>query len=321
MAEARRYRAAVIVPTYNDGPRLLRTLSSLNAQTIRSELQIVVSRDGGEVLPEEVGELADLAVEGENAGPATARNRGWRASDATHILFTDSDCLPEPDWAEKLVTTLEAGYDGAKGVYSSGGENLIQRLAQVEFEERYKLLKQHENIDLVDTYSAGFTRHAMEAVDGFDESFPFPDHEDMDLSYKMQEKGFKFAFVPEARVLHSHRATWKAYFRMKVSRGRWRIRVVRRFLSKAVKDSYTPSALKLQMIWIVLLPVFALASAVTSTVTAVALWAIAFLLSTVFLAKVAWEKDPAILPWIPVFVFWRALALSIGSVNGLLRRD
>ena len=39
-------------------------------------------------------------------GPAAARNRGWRQSDAEWVAFLDDDVLPAPDWAERLQADL-----------------------------------------------------------------------------------------------------------------------------------------------------------------------------------------------------------------------
>ncbi|MCK4671923.1 MAG: glycosyltransferase family 2 protein, partial [Candidatus Aegiribacteria sp.] len=149
-------RASVIIPSYNDSDRLNGCLEALDCQTVRSSLEIIVSLDGGNPLPPQVLEKADLIVSRPHSGPASARNRGWRASSGEYILFTDSDCIPETDWAEKLLSVLTEGADAVKGAYSSGGSLIIQRLAQIEFEERYKLLSKHGDTDLVDTYSAAF---------------------------------------------------------------------------------------------------------------------------------------------------------------------
>ena len=99
-----------------------------------------------------------------------------------------------------MVKVLNSGADAVKGVYSEGGAGIIQRLAQIEFDERYKLLSKLEIIDIIDTYSAGYIRTVLERMGGFDESFPFPDHEDIDLSYRMAGEGYQLRFAPLAKV-------------------------------------------------------------------------------------------------------------------------
>jgi GT2 family glycosyltransferase len=286
--------ASVVVPVHRIIPRLRGCLEALRAQSERPE--IVLSLDGPVDLAPELAALADLVVEGPRTGPAGARNRGWKAASGKLILFTDSDCVPEPGWASALIAGLEEGADGCKGVYSRGGVRLIQRLAQVEFEQRYEMLSRKETIDLVDTYSAGFRRSALERVGGFDESFPAPDSEDVDLSWRLCAAGFHLAFVPGARVEHEHRPTWRAYFQLKLSRGRWRM--------------------KLQMLLAGLLLPAAAASALIPAAAPV--WLGAFLLACIPLAKVALRVDPVVAHAIPAFCLVRGTALLAGTARGLL---
>lgn len=306
---------SVIVASYNDTEDLEKCLEALNGQTARDTLEIVVSLDGGDHLPEKVAARADRVVEGRHSGPAGARNRGWRASTGDPVLFTDSDCIPYPDWVERMVMALNSGSDAVKGVYSEGGTRIIQRLAQIEFDERYKLLSKHETIDIVDTYSAGYRRSVLESTGGFDESFPFPDHEDIDLSCRMAGEGYLLRFAPEAKVSHRHRETWRAYFRMKFSRGRWRMKIVRRYPRKAGTDTYTPLCMKLQ---IILCPLLAPALLLLfADPLPLALWAGLFILSTVPLVLTAFRRDRSLVLLVPIFAFWRGCALFSGLCRGI----
>ncbi|MCD4848315.1 MAG: glycosyltransferase [Candidatus Aegiribacteria sp.] len=309
-------RASVIIPSYNDSDQLVRCLDALDCQTVRNSLEIIVSLDGGNPLPPRIQEKADMIVEGSHSGPASARNRGWRASSGEYILFTDSDCEPEKDWAERLLSVLKAGADAVKGAYSSGGSIIIQRLAQIEFEERYQLLIKHGDTDLVDTYSAGFKREALERAAGFDESFPMPDHEDVDLSYRMKAMGMNLMFEPDALVAHTHRESWGEYFRMKVSRGRWRMKVLRKFPDKAGGGSYTPFALKLQIIMCMLLPLIFVLS-ITGYPSFAGMWAGCIIISSIPLMLIAAGNEPFLIPILPLFVVWRGCALFSGILLGI----
>jgi len=310
---------SVVVPAYNDPENLDKCLEALSRQTLRNELEIVVSLDGGDNLPSEVAERADRVLKGEHSGPAGARNRGWRASTGEFVLFTDSDCVPYPDWAEQMVLVLGGGADAVKGVYTEGGSRTIQRLAQIEFDERYKLLQKHEIIDIIDTYSAGYRRSVLESTGGFDESFPFPDHEDIDLSCRMTGEGYVLRFAPLAKVSHRHRETWGKYFRMKFSRGRWRMKVVKRYPRRAGTDTYTPKCMKLQIILCPLLvPVLLLLSV---GILPLALWGGLLILSTIPLTLTAFRSDPPLVPLVPIFAFWRGSALFSGLLRGIFASE
>ena len=309
----------MVVPVFQDFENLEKCLKALNEQTGRHSLQLVVSLDGEHSLPRSLAETADLVVKGPRAGPAAARNRGWRASAGSYVLFTDSDCVPHRDWAEEMTGALESGADSVKGVYSHGGDRMIQRLAQIEFLERYRLLSKAEKIDMIDTYSAGYRREVLESTGGFDESFPFPDHEDVDLSYRMAKAGFRLRFAPSAKVRHSHRDTWSGYFRMKMSRGRWRVTVLRRFPNMIGGGSYTPVSLKAQILLCALLPA-ALALLPFQPLVPAA-WAAAFLLTALPLVLIALRTDPAAAIPVPLFCLFRGCALTAGLIRGLLKKE
>src|SRR5215212_6085202 len=46
-------------------------------------------------------------VRGSGAGPAAARNLGWRASGAEWIAFLDDDVVTPPGWAARLADDVD----------------------------------------------------------------------------------------------------------------------------------------------------------------------------------------------------------------------
>src|ERR671925_392869 len=54
-------------------------------------------------------------VRGAASGPAAARNRGWRLSDAEWVAFLDDDVLPPPGWARALRDDIAACGDRVAG--------------------------------------------------------------------------------------------------------------------------------------------------------------------------------------------------------------
>src|SRR5437868_5684485 len=49
--------------------------------------------------------------EGDHAGPAAARNAGWRAARGAVIAFTDDDTIPDPGWLAAAVPVFERDGD------------------------------------------------------------------------------------------------------------------------------------------------------------------------------------------------------------------
>ena len=186
----------------------------------------------------------------DNMGPAAARNRGAKAATGDLLLFTDSDCQVLPGWIDAMVQPFleNAAVSAVKGAYRTHQEDTIARFCQLEFEERYRLMERQNFIDFVDTYSAAVKRDAFWEVGGFNESFPFPNNEDVDLSYRMASHNFLMVFNPNAIVLHRHKTRLLDYMKLKFSRAYWRMIVYNRYPEKIIRDSYTPQSLKIQLV-------------------------------------------------------------------------
>jgi glycosyltransferase involved in cell wall biosynthesis len=251
--------ASVIIPAYNAQRTINYCLDALIAQTgLDFNLEILVVDDGSKdatverVQSYQQQELPNnislrLLLQEKNQGPAAARNRGANEATGEILVFTDSDCIPESDWVSQMLTPFQSEQVSAvKGAYKTKQRELVARFAQAEFESRYRLLEKTDKVDVVFTYAAAIKKTVFWEVGGFDTNFPKADNEDTDLSYKIA-KSHTIIFNPRAIVYHKHPASLKEYLLKKFSRGYWRMYVYRRFPEKAVKDSYTPQSLKLQI--------------------------------------------------------------------------
>jgi cellulose synthase/poly-beta-1,6-N-acetylglucosamine synthase-like glycosyltransferase len=256
-----------------------------------------------------------------NAGPAAARNRGALEARGTIILFTDDDCVPLPDWKKAMIEPFgDPEVVGVKGVYRTRQKSLAARFVQIEYEDRYRLMAAHDNIDFIDTYSAAFRRDRFLEMTGYDNSFPVACAEDVELSYRMSARGWKMKFAPAAVVYHTHPDSLAAYLRKKYKFAFWRVFAVRKNPGKAVKDSHTPQVMKLQLLFG---PALVLAAAfdvvVRPAVSASALVLAGFLLSTVPFALRAVAKDPIVGVLSPALLAARSCAQLFGVAAGLIR--
>jgi hypothetical protein len=88
---------SVVVAARDAGDALPRLLAALRAQTVPHELVVVDdgSRDGTAAL---------ATVRRRRSGGAyVARNDGLAVARGDRIAFTDADCVPAPDWLERLL--------------------------------------------------------------------------------------------------------------------------------------------------------------------------------------------------------------------------
>ena len=319
---------SVIVPAYQAAGSLGLCLDALNAQTVARDLYEVIVVDDGST--DGTGEIAQQAgarvITQRNAGPAAARNAGAAAGRGDLLLFTDADCAPVSGWIAALaVPFADERVAGAKGTYLTSQRALVPRFTQLEYQDRYDRMAGVESINFVDTYSAAYRRDIFLANAGFDPAFRFD--EDQEFSFRLTEKGYRLVFAPAAQVYHRHNATLAAYIRRKFLMAHWKVPVTQRHPGRAMRDSHTPQALKLQMglaaVTAVAFLITALVSLAGWRLSALAL-AVCLLAALVFglteipfLVKV-WRRDRGVtLP--AVGLLWvRAFALGAGFALGLI---
>jgi GT2 family glycosyltransferase len=315
-------RVSVIVPTFNGRKSIGQCLAALSNQDWNEEIEIIVVDDGSSDGTMEVVQSYPHAIllRQNNAGPAAARNRGALAAKGEVLVFTDDDCRPLPDFVRRIVEPLrqETGIVGAKGTYRSEQSSLIARFRQVEYEERYAIMKGYRHIDFIDTYAAAFRKDAFNSVGGFDEKMLAS--EDVDLSFRLAASGQRMIFVPDAIVYHRHCESLRHYIRLKIRAAFWRLKMTPKLPHKALKDSHTPFLMKCQ---ILVLPAL-LAAGVAAYISIPLALSIAlavfilFALSCIPFVFFAARRDPLIALVAPALLLARSLGQCVGLIEGLL---
>ncbi|MFP6582216.1 MAG: glycosyltransferase family A protein, partial [Candidatus Hydrogenedentota bacterium] len=98
---------SIIIPAYNAEATLAECLEACLAQTYSVE-EVIVIDDGSTDNTATIAREYDVTyVPQDNAGPAVARNHGARVASGDVIALTDSDCIPEPNWIEQLMSGFD----------------------------------------------------------------------------------------------------------------------------------------------------------------------------------------------------------------------
>lgn len=170
-------------------------------------LDVVVVVDGGQLDTDTLAAGLDhpvTVISTPKAGPAAARNVGWRHARSHLVAFVDDDTIVAPEWLGDIRRTFDeqadlAGLGGA--IEPLSPRNPVSRmmtdmghLNHTCSERRCRLL----------TANATYRRSALEAVGGFDERFTTAAGEDYDLSDRMWAAGLRLATTQKAVVYHHH---------------------------------------------------------------------------------------------------------------------
>ncbi len=316
-------KISVIIPAYNAQESLCKCIEALLKQSLdRQNYEIIVVNDGSIDSTETVVKNCPVKyIRQDNRGPASARNKGAKDAKGEIILFTDSDCVADENWIAEMSKPFEDdAVMGVKGAYKTEQKSVTARFAQIEFEERFEILKRVDSIDMVDTYSAGFRKDNFLKLGGFDISFPVANNEDTELSYRMSKLGLKMVFNPNAIVFHlNHPDSLIKYAKLKFWRGYWRMMVYKIYPDKMIKDTYTPQTLKLQILALFSsVIIISLMGFFHYLITLLYLSVAGFLLLTLPLTTFAIKRNIIVGILTPFFLFVRAASLVTGMLYGIL---
>lgn len=235
-------KISVVVPVFNSEGIIGRTIEALLGQSLLPREIIIVDDGSTDNTAKIVKKYPVKYLYQKNAGPAAARNNGWKHAHGDIVAFTDSDCIPDKNWLKNLVEPfkeLEVGAVG--GAYKTANpEKFLARLIGMEIEYRYTRMGKYINAH--GSYNLAVRKQVLEEVNGFCEDYPVPTAEDFDLCFKIVEKGYKIAFVKKAKVAGFHRESFKRYMKDQFRHGYYRMLLYRVHPQMMKGDSYSGAA-------------------------------------------------------------------------------
>jgi glycosyltransferase involved in cell wall biosynthesis len=165
---------SVVVPTYNDARRLRTCLQALEQQTYpRSRYEVIVVDNGSDQPVELVVAAfpqARLAFE-PRRGSYAARNRGITLARGTVIAFTDSDCIPVPEWlAQGVRALLDAP---GRGLVGGRIEQVCARPDRPTLVDRYAMLMTRRQRHHVEVDHFGETANVFTSTEVLERVGPF----------------------------------------------------------------------------------------------------------------------------------------------------
>lgn len=174
----------------------------------------------------------------EKQNVAVARNLGVKEAKGDFIAFTDGDCKVDKSWLKMLVKGF---MDASNDVACVGGPNLVfdtdPTFARVVGYAQETLMgsggsaqshryTKKQYVQSIANCNALYKKSAIEEVGYFDEYFVMG--QDGDLNHRMQKKGYRFWYVPDAKVWHHRRATLKSFAIRMFKYGAWMAELFRK---------------------------------------------------------------------------------------------
>ena len=203
-------RLSVVIPIHNGANHLPKCLEALRAST-RPPDEIVVVDDSSIDDSAAIARSWDCKLVQLNAGPhgpATARNRGVRATAGDIIVFIDCDVAVHSNVLRLMEDQFVAGENlsAVFGSYDNAPTN--RRLVS-----QYRNLLHHYVHQVSRREASSFwagcgaiRREAFEGADGFDESYRWASIEDIELGLRLRAAGHRLLLCREIQA--THRKQW-----------------------------------------------------------------------------------------------------------------
>ncbi len=156
-----------------------------------------------------------------NAAAGAARNH-W-------LLFTDADCIPEPDILDRYFAEPIDDADGAIAGEVIGDPAQQPIIARYQRDRGYLQQRRYVNAERPYAVTANLLvrASALHSVGGFLEGVLCD--EDTDFTWRLQDAGWRLGYRPEARVAHRFRESPQAFARMILSYAAGRAWLNRRY--------------------------------------------------------------------------------------------
>jgi glycosyltransferase involved in cell wall biosynthesis len=294
---------------------------------------IVVDDGSSDGSPERAAAAgARVLGSGGRRGPGAARNLGAEHARGDYLFFLDADCEVHPDTLARAAIALEND-PAPDAVFGSYDDDPVAE----GFVARFKNLTHHyvhqRSRPEAGTFWAGcgvVRRSTFLEIGGFDaELFPRPSIEDIELGYRLRERGFTVRLCREIQVKHLKRWTLAGLIRTDVlDRGvPWtRLMLARGIVEKDLNLTWRHRA-GVGLAWI-LVPALLLAPLVPRLLLAAAVAAAALILLNLDLYRfylgrggAAFALGAVPMHWLQylysgVAFVWGALAHAVARLGG-----
>ncbi|HVA39692.1 MAG TPA: glycosyltransferase [Candidatus Binataceae bacterium] len=214
-------RVSVVVAAYNAAATLGAALTSLREQNYPDYETIVVDDGSSDTTAAVAAQAGVRVVRGEHRGLGAARNSGIGAATGEIIAFLDADARADRDWLYHLAACITH-----RGAAAAGGPNFAPDPADAHAAAMAwapglprEVRAGDDRLAQLCGCNMAITRCALRAIGGFDAIFTAAG-DDVDLSWRLADRGETLAAAPGAIVIHDRRATLSTYLAQQRGYGR-----------------------------------------------------------------------------------------------------
>jgi glycosyltransferase involved in cell wall biosynthesis len=233
---------SIIIPVYNRPNEIDELLNSLIKQTF-TNFEVLIIEDGSEEKCETIVESYKSRLNinyffKPNSGQGFSRNFGFEKALGDYFVVFDSDCLIPEDYFERVEAHLNkdplaafGGPDKAHSSFTPMQKAISYSMTSPFTTGGIRGNKAHSGVFHPRSFNMGISKEVFDKTEGYKISRM---GEDIELSLRIIENGFKTGLIPEAFVYHKRRTSLKQFYNQLHFFGRARVNV-KRFYPKELK--------------------------------------------------------------------------------------
>lgn len=210
---------SIVIPVKDRADELSRCLSTLDMLEYPQEkLQVIVVDDGSsDNSPAVARESGALLVSsgGVGRGPAAARNVGAALAKGEILAFIDSDCTASSRWLNELIHAFDDPAMAAVGGQVDGmcTESAVDRyesvMSSLSIGSRERIGNSGNDTFYLPSCNLLVRRSAFMDADGFRDEMHVG--EDVDLTWRLRDKGWSISYLPAGNICHEHRSSLRSF--------------------------------------------------------------------------------------------------------------
>lgn len=219
-----------IIPVYNRPQEIEDLLKSLTLQDYKSDFDVVIVEDGSSLKADKVVKKYQKKLNikylfKENTGPGLSRNFGMQKAKGNYYIILDSDVILPSFYVSAVAETLKNNYTDAFGGADAAHPSFTDIQKAINYSMTSVLttggLRGHKkNTNFQPrSFNMGLSKKAFEVTGGFAKQRI---GEDIDLTFRLWQSGFKTQFIAKAFVYHKRRSNFEQFFNQTYSFGKAR---------------------------------------------------------------------------------------------------
>jgi O-antigen biosynthesis protein len=214
-------KISVVVCSYNGAKTIRDTMEGLKKLDY-PDFEVIVINDGSNDATQEiVSDYNVKLISTKNGGLSRARNRGIDEATGEIIAYIDDDAYPDPQWLKYLASLyLNSDFAGIGGPnIAPDGDGPIAFCVSNAPGRPVHVLTSDEIAEHIPGCNMSFRRNILQEIGGFDSVFRAAG-DDVDICWRIQEKGYTIGFHPSAFVWHHCRNSIRMYWKQQIGYGK-----------------------------------------------------------------------------------------------------